>query len=151
MEKLLARAQELVTELQAKIAKVNAQQSEVNKQAAQNKADNEELKNFAVSLAAREVEVKKVEDLQKLYKDAKEAKAAAELQRTKLAGEAEAFKQDVANAKAELSIEKGKVANDRALQRKEYEQLRADQKKLAEDRANLKESVMAEIKARVGA
>ena len=78
LEKLLEAAKGLVTALRTKMDACDKQKTTLDRQQGELTGIKNSLDEFAASLASREVEVKRVEDIQALLKEAKQAKADAE-------------------------------------------------------------------------
>ena len=151
MDDIIQKAADLYAALQTKSAILDKEKAAVAKKSNETAALVRENDARRIDLDARETEVRKVEDIQKLRDDSRTAKAEAVKARTELQNDRTVFRSESEATRKLISDERAKLTSERALCRKEYDQLNLDKKRLAEDRRTFKQKVLDEVRLKVGA
>jgi hypothetical protein len=145
MEELLKQAQDLVAKLRDKLSSVVKQSEELATARNQVEANKSEQQVKAAELAGREVEVRKVEDVQLLMKSAKALQIDNETEQEKLRGEWDRL----TNESKKINAQRIDMANQQEIINKGNELLKKDRVKLKEDTENYKEKVIEELKTKI--
>jgi hypothetical protein len=140
MEKLLEQAQKLVADLNAKLAEVANQKAVLDKQADSQMVVGENLKKVQAELLSRESAIKPIENAQKIIEDAQRIKAEVDLDKSKVAGEWGALKTAKDNFKVEQEAGRKEIADKKALYDRGAEENKATKDKLEEKLKKIKEA-----------
>ena len=150
MDDIIQKAADLYAVVKAKSETLDKEKSAVAKKSSETAALGRDNAARQIDLDAREAEIRKVEDIQKLRDDSRIAKAEAVKSRNELHGERTVFRSESEATRKLIAEERTKLVSERALCRKEYDQLNLDKKRLAEDRRTFKQKVLDEVRAKVG-
>ena len=145
MEELLQQAKDLVTSLRDKLSNVTKQSEQLSTERNMVEAQKADQETYSAELAGRELECRKVEDVQSLLDNAKVVQQDIQTERAKLNGDWD-----------KLTLEYKKIAQkntDQALSQdlinKGNDILKKGNAELKDARENMKEKILEELKAKV--
>jgi len=145
VEKVILKIQELYGVLQSAVGAVaNERKAVATRQVSQEKAA-QEMVDRTVDLDAREVEIKKVEDVVALKESAVKLLEDAKVQTDKLRAEAEAHTAKVEDELAKIRKVQEDITAKKAALALQEKDLKARNEKLEEDKKNYKDDIIKEI------
>ena len=145
MEELIQQAKDLVAKLRDKLASVTKQSEELATARNMVESTKADQQTMAAELAGREVEVRKVEDVQQLLSNAKALSQDVQTERAKLNGDWDKLvlaQKKVAQTQTDQALE-----NDLIL--KANDLIKKSNAEIKEAKENMRADILEELKAKV--